>query len=133
LSTTDTQSPITNPGNLTELYDAIITAEDKNRATNQEIIKRYYSFGEELEKIFDEFKSSYRGRKAQRMLVKEVTAHRIPLADHLVIYRKINLCILFHSIYHLLFYDFLLQKSLYSWNSPRTIEELAGISCDTNL
>ena len=71
-ASTDTQPPIA-PGSLTELYEAIITAEDKNRATNQEIIKKYYSFGEELEKIFDEFKSSYRDRKAQRLLVKEVT------------------------------------------------------------
>jgi hypothetical protein len=70
---TDTQPPIANPGSLTEMYEAIITAEDKNRDTNQEIIKKYYSFGEELEKIFDGFKSSYRDRKAQRLLVKEVT------------------------------------------------------------
>ena len=72
-ASTDTQHPIAKTGSLTELYEAIITAEDKNRATNQEIIKKYYSFGEELEKIFDRFKSSYRDRKAQRLLVKEVT------------------------------------------------------------
>jgi len=34
---------------------------------------RYYLFGEELKKIFNRFKSSYRERKAQRLLVKEVT------------------------------------------------------------
>jgi hypothetical protein len=72
-ASTDTQPPIVNPRSLTELYEAIITAEDKNRATNQKIIKKYYSFGEELEKIFDRFKSSYRDHKAQRLLIKEVT------------------------------------------------------------
>ncbi|CAG8722629.1 20276_t:CDS:2 [Rhizophagus irregularis] len=72
-STTDTQPTIADRGNLTDLYNAILTAEEKNRATNQEIILRYYSFGEELENMFDRFKSLHRDRKAQRMLVKEVT------------------------------------------------------------
>ncbi len=72
-ASTDTQSLIANLRNLIELYDVIITAEDQNRTTNQEIIKKYYSFREELENIFNRFKSSYRDRKAQRMLIKEVT------------------------------------------------------------
>jgi hypothetical protein len=71
-ASTDTQPPIANPGSLTELYEAIITAEDKNRDTNRVVITRYYSFGEEIEKIFDGFKSRYRDRKAQRLLFKEV-------------------------------------------------------------
>jgi hypothetical protein len=50
-TSTDTQPPIANPENLTELYEAIITAKDKNRATNYEIIKKYYSFGKEFEKF----------------------------------------------------------------------------------
>ncbi|CAI2186958.1 16766_t:CDS:2, partial [Funneliformis geosporum] len=43
-------------GNLT----AIITAEEQNSSTNQEIIRRNYSFEEELENMFDRFKSIYR-------------------------------------------------------------------------
>ena len=54
------------------MYDVIIIAEDKNRAINQKIIKRYYSFGKKLENIFDRFKSSYKDHKAQRMLIKKV-------------------------------------------------------------
>ena len=69
-SSTTTQPTIADRGNLTDLYNAILTAEEKNRATNQEIILRYYSFGEELENMFDRFKSLHRERKAQRMLVK---------------------------------------------------------------
>ncbi|RGB29281.1 hypothetical protein C1646_766763 [Rhizophagus diaphanus] len=84
-ASTDIQPLIANPGSLTELYEAIITAEDKNRATNQEIIKKYYSFGEELEKIFDRFKSSYRDRKAQRLLVKEVTK-QLPVISGMIRY-----------------------------------------------
>ena len=71
-ASTDTQPPIA-PGSLTELYEAIITAEDKNKDTIRVVITKYYLFGKELEKIFNGFKSSYRERKAQRLLVKEVT------------------------------------------------------------
>jgi hypothetical protein len=60
LSTTTSQSEISNPGNLTDLYNAIVTAEDQNIGTNRDVIQRYYSFGEELENIFDRFKSLYR-------------------------------------------------------------------------
>ncbi len=69
---TDIQPLITNPRNLTELYEAIIMAKDKNRDTNRVIITKYYLFKKKLEKIFDRFKSSYREYKAQRLLVKKV-------------------------------------------------------------
>ena len=73
LSTTDTQPTIADPGNLTDLYNAIITAEEQNSGTNRDIIQKYYSFGEELENMFNRFKSAFRERKAQRELIKEVT------------------------------------------------------------
>jgi flagellar hook-basal body complex protein FliE len=72
-STTDTQPAIADPGNLTDLYNAIITAEKENSGTNQEVIKGYYLFGEQIENMFDNLKSTYRERKAQRELVAEVT------------------------------------------------------------
>ncbi|RGB35381.1 hypothetical protein C1646_759379 [Rhizophagus diaphanus] len=68
---TDDDKTVTN--NFKTQGSTIITAENKYRATNQEIIKKYYSFEKELEKIFDRFKSSYKDYKAQRLLVKEVT------------------------------------------------------------
>lgn len=70
---TNMQPLIINPGNLIELYEIIITAEDKNKDINQVVIMKYYLFEKELEKIIDRFKSSYRERKAQRLLIKEIT------------------------------------------------------------
>ncbi|CAI2180877.1 8209_t:CDS:1 [Funneliformis geosporum] len=73
LTTTAPQSEISDPDNLTDLYNVIITVDEQNSITNQEIIRRNYSFREELENMFDRFKSVYRECKAQRMLIKEVT------------------------------------------------------------
>jgi hypothetical protein len=52
LRTTTSQSEISDPGNLTNLYNAIITAE----ALQIKITIRYHLLGEELENINDKSK-----------------------------------------------------------------------------
>ncbi|RIA82257.1 hypothetical protein C1645_835631 [Glomus cerebriforme] len=54
---TDTQSPIANPENLTELYEVIITTKDKNRDTNRVVITKYYLFEKEIEKFLTDSKA----------------------------------------------------------------------------
>lgn len=46
-------------GNFTELYNAIIKAEEGIGSTNQEIIRAYYSFGKELKDRFTAYKSMH--------------------------------------------------------------------------
>ncbi|CAG8734274.1 4727_t:CDS:2 [Funneliformis caledonium] len=85
-SSIDMQPPIANLENLTELYEAIITAKDKNRDTNQVVITRYYLFRKELEKIFDRFKAiienvrlrDFSSRKLQNSF--QVTSRKMPLS-----------------------------------------------------
>ena len=60
------------PENFTDLYDAIIKAEERIGSTNQEIIRAYYLFGRKLKDKFTAYKNMYREYKAQRKLNDEV-------------------------------------------------------------
>ncbi|CAG8744171.1 18567_t:CDS:1, partial [Dentiscutata erythropus] len=73
-STASQTEYITRPGNFTDLYDAIIKAEERIGSTNQEVIRAYFLFGKKLEEKLAEYIKTNKERKAQRLLTKEVSA-----------------------------------------------------------
>ncbi|RHZ79478.1 hypothetical protein Glove_144g51 [Diversispora epigaea] len=60
--------------NFTDLYDAIIKAEERIGSTNQEVIRAYFLFGKKLEEKLAKYIKTNKERKAQRLLTKEVSA-----------------------------------------------------------
>ncbi|RHZ82911.1 hypothetical protein Glove_103g254 [Diversispora epigaea] len=73
-STASQTEYITRPGNFTDLYDAIIKAEERIGSTNQEVIRAYFLFGKKFEEKLAEYIKTNKERKAQRLLTKEVSA-----------------------------------------------------------
>jgi len=73
-SSTTSLPTIMSPGNFTDLYDAIIKAEERIGSTNQEVIRAYFLFGKKLEEKLAEYIKTNKERKAQRLLTKEVSA-----------------------------------------------------------
>ncbi|RHZ74100.1 hypothetical protein Glove_227g132 [Diversispora epigaea] len=54
----------TNLGSFTDLYDAIIKAEERIGSTNQEVIRANFLFGKKLEEKLTEYKKTNKERRA---------------------------------------------------------------------
>ncbi|CAG8803194.1 44290_t:CDS:1, partial [Gigaspora margarita] len=60
------------PVNFLNLYKELISAEDDNRKSNQEVIKRYYNFGLNLTKRLEYHKKSHKKQVAKILVNEEV-------------------------------------------------------------
>ncbi|CAG8619354.1 9297_t:CDS:2 [Dentiscutata erythropus] len=60
------------PVNFLNLYKELISAEDDNRKSNQEVIKRYYNFGLNLTKRLEYHKKSHKKQVAKILVNDEV-------------------------------------------------------------
>ncbi|CAG8494043.1 5453_t:CDS:1 [Scutellospora calospora] len=60
------------PVNFLNLYKELISAEDDNRKSNQEVIKRYYNFGLNLMKRVEYYKKSHKKQVAKILVNDEV-------------------------------------------------------------
>ncbi|CAG8646861.1 8700_t:CDS:1, partial [Ambispora gerdemannii] len=72
-STASQTEYIMSPGNFTDLYNAIIKAEEQIGSTNQEVIRAYFLFGKKLKEKLAEYIKTNKECKAQRLLIKEVS------------------------------------------------------------
>ncbi|CAG8789918.1 12979_t:CDS:1, partial [Gigaspora rosea] len=71
-STTSQAESITSPSNFSDLYSAIVKAEERIESVNQEIIICYFAFGKKLKERLAEYMKDNKERRSQRKLYKEV-------------------------------------------------------------
>ncbi|CAG8841666.1 1441_t:CDS:1, partial [Gigaspora margarita] len=71
-STTSRAESITSPSNFSDLYSAIVKAEERIENMNQEIIICYFAFGKKLKERLAEYIKTNKEHRSQRKLYKEV-------------------------------------------------------------